>query len=377
MIQISLYNLFIYTGIAHGLFCTGMLFLGLPKPNKQYRMLGLVLAAITMTLIELWVIDNKNLTLPHHLKGVFLATPFLIGPAFYLYTKQLIGLPANRVQQVVHVLPFTLMMLSLLVTHLCFPQDFHLLSAQITVSIMARLWAYTFISLQFVSLLGYLLVVLRRLSQYRQTLRQQYSDLQGLELNWLSLVDYTFLLLISFIILLVGADLIGYRVGLRPAQIFSLCLVLILYALSVLGWRQPTIQREEDKTQNTYSKSGISPSEIPDLLAGLEGLMAKKQLYLQPGLSLNQLAGFMGVRTQQLSQLLNQELKQNFYDYINRYRIEFAKQRLIENDQASAILDVCFSSGFNNKATFNSAFRKFTGMTPTQFRQLATANKTV
>jgi AraC-like DNA-binding protein len=73
--------------------------------------------------------------------------------------------------------------------------------------------------------------------------------------------------------------------------------------------------------------------------------------------------------THNLSEILNTRLNQNFYDFINRYRVEEVKKRLSENDSGKfSLIAIAFDSGFNSKSSFNTIFKKLTGVTPSQFR---------
>ncbi len=108
--------------------------------------------------------------------------------------------------------------------------------------------------------------------------------------------------------------------------------------------------------------------DIPACLEALRRQMEDKQLYLDEDLNLNMLASAIGVRKDQLSFLLNQELNSNFSDYVNRYRVDAARAMLRE-DPESSILTIAFSVGFNTKSAFYEAFRKFTGKNPGDFRR--------
>ena len=71
-----------------------------------------------------------------------------------------------------------------------------------------------------------------------------------------------------------------------------------------------------------------------------------------------------------LSQLLNENLNQKFYDFVNGYRVEEAKRALFDpaNDHLT-ILAVALEAGFSSKSAFNAAFKKFAGTTPSDFRK--------
>ena len=78
----------------------------------------------------------------------------------------------------------------------------------------------------------------------------------------------------------------------------------------------------------------------------------------------------MEVRPKVLSQVINESLHQSFFDFVNRYRIEEAKQQLTHpEDEAITILEILYNSGFNSKSSFNTLFKKYTGLTPTEFRK--------
>jgi AraC-like DNA-binding protein len=97
--------------------------------------------------------------------------------------------------------------------------------------------------------------------------------------------------------------------------------------------------------------------------------METQKPYLDSSLSLNDLSKKISIHHHHLSQILNTYLNQNFFDFINSYRIQESKKLLSENGRNKmTILQVLHETGFNSKSVFNTAFKKHTGMTPTQFR---------
>jgi AraC-like DNA-binding protein len=118
-----------------------------------------------------------------------------------------------------------------------------------------------------------------------------------------------------------------------------------------------------------YKNSSLTREEIQDHVAWIEKVMKQERPYLDPNFNLTKLSKLARLPDYQLSQVLNMGMKTNFYDLVNRYRIE----RLMElwsdssRDEVS-ILDLAFEVGFNSKSTFNTAFKKFTGKTPSAYR---------
>jgi len=99
----------------------------------------------------------------------------------------------------------------------------------------------------------------------------------------------------------------------------------------------------------------------------LIAFMEEQRPYLDPDLSLARLARRTDIAAKELSALINQRHGLHFFDFINQYRIDHAKKMLIENDHN--ITDIIYASGFNAKSSFNTAFRKHTGTTPSAYRR--------
>ncbi|WP_286234196.1 helix-turn-helix domain-containing protein [Thalassotalea sediminis] len=101
----------------------------------------------------------------------------------------------------------------------------------------------------------------------------------------------------------------------------------------------------------------------------LQKKMNEQELYLNNELTLKDLAEHLGINSHQISELLNVHLKQTFYEYINRYRLDKAKTMLKDGNVKASILDIAFESGFNNKNSFYRAFKQDTGLTPKAFQR--------
>jgi AraC-like DNA-binding protein len=95
--------------------------------------------------------------------------------------------------------------------------------------------------------------------------------------------------------------------------------------------------------------------------------MTDNRLYQRAGLTLGELADEVAATPHEVSQVLSTRLGRNFYTFVNEHRIEHVKTALASTDRP--VLDLAFEAGFQSKSTFNTAFRKATGMTPREFRQ--------
>ena len=119
-----------------------------------------------------------------------------------------------------------------------------------------------------------------------------------------------------------------------------------------------------------YAKSGLTEEQLARHKMGLERLMQSERIYLRPDLTLPELAKAVGCSVNHLSQVINAGFGRSFFDYVNRYRIDRAKELLSALDgQGGSMLNIAFSVGFNSNSAFYTAFKKAVGEAPAQYRR--------
>lgn len=123
-----------------------------------------------------------------------------------------------------------------------------------------------------------------------------------------------------------------------------------------------------DKNLNKYVGSSLDPKQIPGHIIRLDQLMQQEKVYLNTTIRLNDLAEVMKISKHHLSQIINQNYKLSFYDFINKYRCDEAKKIILSHPEYT-LIQVAFEAGFNNKTSFVNAFKKFEGITPSKFRE--------
>lgn len=151
---------------------------------------------------------------------------------------------------------------------------------------------------------------------------------------------------------------------------FKLIMVLLFAALAaVLLWLSKKKKKTPEK-QTKYKSSSLTPEFADECLTKLRYLMEVEKIFCDADLSLQMLADKISTQPWVLSQLLNEKIERNFADYINRYRVDEAKRVLLSPaGSRRKIYAIATSSGFNTMAAFYKAFKKYTGMTPTQFKK--------
>jgi AraC-like DNA-binding protein len=108
-----------------------------------------------------------------------------------------------------------------------------------------------------------------------------------------------------------------------------------------------------------------------DTLLKLKQFMIAEKPFLNPSLTIQDISNTIQIPTRELSILINHQLDQHFYDFVNSYRIEHAMEILKDTTKSKVtILEIFYEVGFNSKSSFNTAFKKHTGSTPTDYRKI-------
>lgn len=231
---------------------------------------------------------------------------------------------------------------------------------------------------------AYIFLSIRHYYNYRKWLDQHFSNTVNIQFDWLR----NFLFLFSFLLVISAAfDLTdSFIVKLSYRQIFyyEVILACLTYYLAIAGYLrsetvllnyEPGAANEEDRAEieNTDNpepkkkRGAIAGSDLESLKLRLEEVMRSEKPFLEPELTLTDLSRMIGINPGTLSYVLNSGFGRNFNDFINEYRIEECKNRISAGTGNLSLLGVAFECGFNSKATFNRAFKKFTGVPPSNF----------
>jgi AraC-like DNA-binding protein len=300
----------------------------------------------------------------------FIGTPFifLAAPLFYLYIRSLTFSDFRFCRRdLLHGVLFGLVIL-------IFAQRFYFLSSGTKETIVTennlfpiQFWIIYNIIL-FSQLLFYFLADIRILKYYRREIRQQYSSVSRINLSWLSFILYAFIIAwLSSILSFLSRNYFSKTYDQIQFVNFFAFFCFFNY-IFYKGLSQPEIfSGIEEKPK--YVSSRLTDTDAELFLSKLTAFMAKDKPYLNPTLTLKELALQISISPRYLSQIINEYTHQNFYDYISRYRIEEAKRLFSDNSAGKTVLEILYEVGFNSKSSFNTAFKKFTGITPSQFKR--------
>lgn len=125
---------------------------------------------------------------------------------------------------------------------------------------------------------------------------------------------------------------------------------------------------DDELKQSKYRRTNVSKEQAVKIEENLIQVMLNDKLYLNPTLTLSDLAESVNITTNQLSQILNEFIGNNFYDYVNKYRLDyFLEIRNSPKCKNFTILALAYESGFNSKTTFNAFFKKTLKKSPSEY----------
>ncbi len=348
----------------HGFYLSILLFFrnekGLPK-----RFLALALFSISFYLLNYLLFLTGIIRSLPQLLGAFSAPIYLVGPSFYFFIKSSLQ-PSFRWRPifVVHLLPLIyggwksiqIMQVGvekkLVYIEKIFGPDHG------DANWVGFLWGNVHIYI----LLGY---VAASWVLCKKIKRQTTNELNLGKINWLQNFCMGFLVLLICDLFIKH---LGFYFDISAAAMEYILAALIALAIHVAGYfaigKLPKIQAANGK----YKTSSLNERQIRIYQKKLLELLEKEKPWLKADLKIADLAALLGTPSHQLSQILNEGMKTNFFDLMNHYRIEEVKRRLLHPDYSHySILAIALDCGFNNKATFNRVFKKKTGMTPSGF----------
>jgi AraC-like DNA-binding protein len=225
--------------------------------------------------------------------------------------------------------------------------------------------------------LAYSFLSLFLIRKHRKHIQQFASSTVEIDLAWLEYIVWATLLLV------VGISIFNLLFFEAPLNLFMngfVYLVVLFTAYHSLKQKEiyPADTKERSEALSLADDTGPDPiqnkimsdDKLVEAKAQLNDLIIKEGLYLDSELSLGKLAKKLNLSSHQLSYVINNGFNQNFYGFINKFRVEKAKELLAGKalDKYS-IIGIAYDSGFNSKTAFNTTFKKITGQTPSEFKR--------
>lgn len=295
--------------------------------------------------------------------------PFLYGVFFYLYVRALTTARACSWRDTVHLAGF--------VAALGLSAPALLADGDLNVELMHRWLARSlpppvpwYSALLYAWSLSYVLAALLRVMRYRRQVRQRRSDADRMSLRWVAVMALGQVVIWTIALL---QDTLRIP-GIDYLLIYGAVAVWAC-VLGYLGLMQAPVSPEllaQAEAGRDEPASGNDP-RFAQVQARLAKLMEDEALYREPALTIGQVARRSGYPEYLVSATINRVFGCTFWDYINRQRIGAACRHLADAGDTRTILDIAYACGFTSKSTFNAAFKRQTGQTPSAWRAASAA----
>ena len=217
---------------------------------------------------------------------------------------------------------------------------------------------------------------LGRLKEYQADIKNYYSNIEAIDLNWLKHFAYLYIAVHFTAITTHLLNNFGVIVnGETPFILIAIALLLSMFYMIYNGLRQfsmanfsePEVISEAPKK---YATSSLTTADSVQLFDSIKELFEKDQVYHDPDLKVQDLAQKLGVTNHNISQSLNEAADMSFYNFVNEYRLKDFQQLLADPEKRKfTILALGMESGFNSKASINRIFKKQLGETPKEYQQ--------
>jgi len=219
-------------------------------------------------------------------------------------------------------------------------------------------------------LLAYLIVSYLALKKHHKNLELIASSTQNINLNWLKIL----LLILIFPVLFWINDGLGIFPFLVSFNRFIYAVSIAFFAYSAIKQAEifPFKSEELDEISEVIAEpkktKRLSDEQLAELSARLDNLMTNERLFLENEINLAAVAEKLGITIHDTSYLINEVTGSNFYNFINKFRVEEA-QKLLTSAKSDKLnmLGIAFESGFNSKTAFNTAFKKYVGISPSEY----------
>lgn len=220
-------------------------------------------------------------------------------------------------------------------------------------------------------------ICLIAVNRYKHILESTQSKVEITSISWLKILVVGFFVVttielllssIKVIALTTDINIIWYEV-LGLSGYYALFIIVNILIFTSIRLFSSISQVKQDETVKPFTGD---PAIYEQFVEQIKQAMDKEKHFLIPDITLDMLASEINISAKNLSTTLNRKFNMNFYEFINNYRIEEAKLRLIApHSRKKTITQIYLEVGFNSKSVFNTFFKKSVGLTPSQYRSKA------
>ena len=372
---ISLFwNLVFIASASQGIFLFGVLIVQCVKAKDLSKLfLALFILAFSFNLTNNLVYWNQLFEqFPHFLFSTA-GLRFLFAPLFFLYCLKHFTKRISHVH-LLHFIPFVVLFLSYSpAIFLSGSQKLALISSPEFYQLLPQWKKFIVRNINWalcIQLIGYSLFIFYLIKKKWKTLQANKNDPKVSQVRWLHFLNILFL--VYGLTMLFYWILVAKNVGtIWKDYPISLVMCILIYGISYINILNPELLKGKQFLEKVsllkYSKTRLSEAYLNSIIEQFERIITNEELFLHADLKISNVAEKLNIPKHHISQALSLKLSQSFSDYINALRVKYAQHLLDNISKKDNIKSIMYSSGFNNRASFNNNFKKHFGMTASEY----------
>lgn len=357
---------YLYVGLI-GIFIALILNLRKKQDPMANGLIGLFVFMHSFFLIHVALYLSNYVYYEPHTLSMSAPFSFLYGPVLYFYFKRITQNYSFRKQDVLHFSP-TLLFTILLIPIFALDADskLEIMLGQGSYSTLPYLVPATILKVISLVVYGFFTIQL-----YRKSVKKATRDTKHYRLQRTIVITHS---VYAVVYGLYAFILVQYSFGSELLHIQLLAMTGLVLYIGYIAYSNPlaligSVKRVK-KTVAKYQNSGLTPSLSTELKEQLMTLLEEEKVYRESSIKLEYIAERLETTRHNASQVINEHFGLNFFELINKYRVEEAMERLKNNPENLNIIDIAYEVGYNNKVTFNKSFKRFCDLTPSQFLKL-------
>jgi len=386
---LNIFNFILIVGVIQGLIFNVITFLSNKSKDKAIIFLNLTVFFLSINNLQAWIIDKGFMPSLYYIKYLKVPWNIFLAPMFYLFLVHYLKI--NERIKNFFLFGIVLFVLSVITRIILLN---HLWSYQGTTYFKFIQRKYDSIEDIFIFIFTISIFLFSGIIFFKKKIKFELMSSYD-NLKWIK----SFFILSSLVLLfwLIALFLNYYFIDVNTSYFYAPLRIgtsFLIYWIGYQGLYQQKLVNDRMGLRNQLSNeapievigsnivsnfdSNSNYNKHRDFFKEIDKFIVTNKKYIDPTLSLDALAGDLKISSSLLSQIINNYSKNNFADYINKYRVEQVKELLIDDNYKDyTIRAIGLESGFNSKSTFYTAFKKFTDLTPVKYKKQVLENKFV
>ena len=370
----SILNTVMLLGAIQGIILSLYIFLSKKHKTLSNLFLALLIVSFSYNIIQSYLHITGIITKEYYFKYFYIPFSSVFMTLFYLYVKYyLYHLEKFQKKDYLFFIPFINAFFVTLIEKIVYALGFYNV-------IYIKKFDYIKVVLEYFNIfysIALIILSIKLINRYKKQTKNNFQLIQVLSIRWLKILSYIFLIMgVYWLIPFTIEVFFGNNLQIYFYYFLWIALSILIYLLGHFGiYHFGVFQEQKSIHKFSISRTALIQKDTAsniknENLIEFEKFIKEERNFLDANLSLESVAKKLNINKSYLSRLINSDLEKSFNDYINELRIEEAKTYLEQTEfENYTLLAIGLEAGFNSKTAFNSAFKKFTGVTPSEYKK--------